>query len=156
MIYFVQSIDGGPVKIGYSFDVESRIAQLEKHYGKSLAILATMPGGRDEETTIHRRFAHLRCGRTEQFRPAPELMSFIDRPLFVNQGDVELMEPTVKKDNLKAILFTLPADIHRALRVAAAEHEQSMATFARRIIEDYLSGAKAPKSKPKPKPKEGR
>lgn len=92
-VYFVQSIDGGPIKIGYSFDVVSRLEQLERHYGKPLAILATMPGGRAEETAIHRRFAHLRCGKTEQFRPAPELMSFINRPLLVNQGDVALMEP---------------------------------------------------------------
>lgn len=31
-------------------------------------------------------------GRTEQFRPGPDLMAYIGRPLLVNQGDVPLME----------------------------------------------------------------
>jgi hypothetical protein len=99
VIYFAQSVDGGPVKIGTAVDVDRRIAQLEAYYGRQLAVLAILPGGPDEEAAIHERFAHLRldgkgrCGRQpEQFRPAADLMAFIGKPLFVNQGDVELME----------------------------------------------------------------
>lgn len=90
MIYFVQAVDGGPVKIGYSADVPLRVRQLEAHYRKPLAILATMPGGREQEAEIHARFDHLRFkssarGRhPEQFRPAPDLMAFIGRPLLVS------------------------------------------------------------------------
>ena len=91
MIYFVQPTDGGPVKIGCSSNVPIRVKQLEAHYGRPLALLATIDGGRSKESELHRRFAHLRLGRTEQFRPAAELMAFINRPLFVNQGDVELI-----------------------------------------------------------------
>jgi hypothetical protein len=95
MIYFMQPLDGGPVKIGFSDDVETRRAQLESHYGQPLALLATMDGGRKEEQAVHSRFAHLRFGRTEQFRPAAELMTFIGRPLLVgaNPNAVEAMEP---------------------------------------------------------------
>lgn len=96
MICFAQPIDGGPVKIGYSADVPARIRQLESHYGRPMAILATMDGDRAEEAELHARFAHLRFRRTEQFRPGPELMAFINRPLFVNQGDVELMPVEAK------------------------------------------------------------
>jgi hypothetical protein len=92
LIYFMQPTDGGPVKIGFTDDIATRHRQLEAHYGKPLAILATMEGDRAEEAETHARFAHLRFGRTEQFQPGPDLMAFIDRPLFVNQGDVELME----------------------------------------------------------------
>jgi len=84
MIYFLQPIDGGPVKIGHSADVEARLRQLEAHYGRPLALLAVREGGRDEEQAVHERFAHLRLGRTEQFRPARELMEFIGRPLLVD------------------------------------------------------------------------
>lgn len=94
MIYALQPTDGGPVKIGFSADVDTRRAQLESHYGKRLALLATMPGGREEEAEIHARFSHLRLGRTEQFRPAADLMAFLGRPLLVdaNPDAVEAME----------------------------------------------------------------
>lgn len=96
MIYFAQATDGGPVKIGTSADVDTRLHQLEQHYGKPLALLATLPGGREEEARIHARFAHLRLGRTEQFLPNRELMSFLGRPLLVsaNPGVVEVMKGT--------------------------------------------------------------
>lgn len=93
MVYFVQPIDGGPIKIGFSGDVPGRIQQLEAHYGCRLAILATMEGGREEEKAIHERFSHLRFGRTEQFRPGPELLAFIGRPLFAAAGDVVEIKP---------------------------------------------------------------
>ncbi len=95
MIYFMQAIEGGPVKIGHSKDVDARRAQLEAHYRKPLALLGTRKGGRLEEREIHQRFAHLRFGKTEQFRPAADLMEFIGRPLLVgaNPETVEAMKP---------------------------------------------------------------
>jgi hypothetical protein len=97
MIYFLQSTEGGPVKIGHSADVDTRRLQLESHYSQPLALLATMPGERDEERAIHERFAHLRLGRTEQFRPAADLMAFLGRPLLVdpNPDAVEAMSGRV-------------------------------------------------------------
>lgn len=47
MIYFMQPVGGGPIKIGYSEDVERRHRELERHYGRSLAILVTIPGDID-------------------------------------------------------------------------------------------------------------
>lgn len=41
MICFLQCLDGGAIKIGYSADVETRHRQLELHYGRPLALLAT-------------------------------------------------------------------------------------------------------------------
>ncbi len=95
MIYFMQPVGGGPVKIGFSDDVDKRREQLERHYGRPLALLATMPGDMGIEYEIHRRFSHLRFGRTEQFRPASDLMAFIGRPLLVdpNPETVESMVP---------------------------------------------------------------
>lgn len=94
MIYFLQPVEGGPIKIGCSENIDARREQLEARYGQPLALLATMKGDVGEEFAIHRRFKHLRLGRTEQFRPAPELMEFINRPLLVdpNPSAVAAME----------------------------------------------------------------
>ncbi len=95
MIYFMQPTCGGPVKIGCTNDLPTRHKALESRYGQQLAILATMEGDRADEAEPHARFSHLRLGRTEQFKPGPDLMNFIDMPLFVNQGSVELMPPAI-------------------------------------------------------------
>jgi hypothetical protein len=89
----MQPVGGGPIKIGCSANVESRHKQLEAHYGCPLVLLAVLDGGRETEKAIHTEFQHLRLGRSELFQPEPELMDFIGRPLFVNQGDVELSVP---------------------------------------------------------------
>lgn len=93
MIYFLQSPDGGTVKIGTALDVDARHKQLEAQYRQPLALLATLPGGREEERAIHERFASHRLGKTEQFRPVAEIMAFLGRPLLVSPDPdaVELM-----------------------------------------------------------------
>lgn len=100
MIYFVQPVDGGPIKIGTTINLESRIRSLERHYGRKLAVLATMDGSYDEEKAIHDRFSHLRFGRTELFRPAFDLLEFIGRPLLAcaNPDTVEAIKPASALD----------------------------------------------------------
>jgi hypothetical protein len=92
VIYFMQPLAGGPVKIGFSDDVDARRRQLERHYGQPLAVLATLDGGPDEERELHGRFSHLRFGRTEQFQPGTDLMEFIGRPVFASMAPVEPMQ----------------------------------------------------------------
>jgi Meiotically up-regulated gene 113 len=144
MIYFIQSTDGGPIKIGYTDDISRRTDQLERHYGCALNILATMKGGPDEEAVIHAQFAHLRlkgpgrCGRPpEQFRPAPELMAFIGRPMLVgaNPDAVEAIIPVGYDASLKPVRVELSDDVHRMLRKLAADDGVSMAAFARESVE---------------------
>jgi hypothetical protein len=98
VIYAMQAVEGGPVKIGYTENLEARHKQLEAHYGRPLAILATIPGDLDTEAEIHLRFAHLRIDgggkrgrKIEQFRPASDLMEFIGSPLLVS-ADPDLIE----------------------------------------------------------------
>ncbi len=95
MIYAAQFPCGGVVKIGYSKNVAQRIAQLEKTYRSTLYLLAVFDGDMDDERRIHERFAHIRLGRTEQFRATSELMQFLRRPLFVsaNPEITEAMPP---------------------------------------------------------------
>lgn len=101
MIYFLQSPDGGPIKIGYTDNIDARKRQLERYYGRTLVILATIDGGPEEEVSIHSRFDQLRLkgsnyrGRKpEQFRPSPELMAFIGVPMLaVENAEVVEMIP---------------------------------------------------------------
>jgi hypothetical protein len=111
LIYFMQPTEGGPVKIGYSCDVESRRRQLEKAYGQELVILATMEGDSDEEQELHARFAHLRLkghksrgAAPEQFRPDSELMDFIGRPFLAtaNPDTIEAMKSRISTITIRA------------------------------------------------------
>ncbi len=99
MIYFAQ-IDIGEIggqdlrtrtisiiKIGSTIGrVKDRIMQHRGHLKKPVTLLATMPGGREEEKQIHRRFAHVQLhkhdnvgGPPEWFYPTRELMEFIKK-----------------------------------------------------------------------------
>lgn len=131
MIYFMAPVLGGPIKIGFSDDVDARRRQIEQHYGRPLALLATMPGGREEETAIHERFNHLRLGRTEQFLPAPELLDFIGQPLLVgpNPEAVEAMKAS-KVD----IRFQVDSALYHRIRYAADQECNSVATFIRAAV----------------------
>lgn len=102
----MQPVDGGPVKIGTTMNLEQRHAALEARYGAKLAILATMEGDREREQEIHDQFAHLRLGRTEQFRPAPELFTFIDRPLLVSPNP-DVVEPMPLSPSCKPIVVQI-------------------------------------------------
>lgn len=73
MIYFVQRSDGR-IKIGFTArTVESRMKSIATGAG-SLALLATIEGGRDVELALHERFADRRVDR-EWFGITPEDVS---------------------------------------------------------------------------------
>lgn len=136
MIYFLQPTDGGAIKIGFTEDLDARRRQLERHYGCPLAILATMPGGREEEAEIHERFDELRLGRTEQFRPAPELMEFIGRPLLVgaNPEAVEAMLGTPPDGSLVILSIKCRREWREwAMDIAKAERA-SLATLIDQLL----------------------
>lgn len=140
MIYFAQTPTGS-IKIGCSDDVETRLGQLANHYGAGLSLLATMQGGRKREAEIHERFAHLRLGRTEQFRPAQELLDFIGKPLLVSAN------PDAVEAALRLVRLQLPPAEHKEFRKLAAEEETNMALLARRVILDYIARKRKEMSK---------
>ncbi len=84
MIYFVQ-FPAGSIKIGVTNNLDHRLAGLASHYGHEPVLLHAMEGDIETEREIHGRFSHLRFGKTEQFRPGPDLMEFIGRPPLVGQ-----------------------------------------------------------------------
>jgi hypothetical protein len=74
-VYFIQGVNGGPIKIGHSANPQRRLKDLRT--SQPLRILATMMGGRKKENELHRLFSSSRT-HGEWFEPTRELLSFID------------------------------------------------------------------------------
>lgn len=84
MIYFIELVDKGHIKIGYTNNIINRMSDLRKKHGR-LVFLGHIEGGTSDESWILRRFfrysvkqkfyANGRC--PEIFHPHPDLMNFI-------------------------------------------------------------------------------
>lgn len=76
-VYFVQPVNGGPVKIGVSKHPQSRLSSLMSWSPFRLRLLATAPGDEVSEGQLHHRFAKDRL-HGEWFRPSPDLMALVE------------------------------------------------------------------------------
>jgi len=74
-VYYVRSASG-LIKIGIADDVAKRLATLQTGNAELLTVIATEPGGRARELTLHNRF-HFARVRGEWFRPDPRLLQHI-------------------------------------------------------------------------------
>lgn len=75
-VYFIQSGDGGPIKIGWSEEPEKRIASLQTAHPEKLRLLAVTPGDASTEAGLHAEFSAARK-TGEWFEPVPELLAHI-------------------------------------------------------------------------------
>lgn len=75
-VYFVS--DGESIKIGRAVNVLNRLRAMQSGSAKPLTVLATFLTDNSIESELHRRFkaAHV---KGEWYRPAPELLAFIER-----------------------------------------------------------------------------
>lgn len=76
-VYFIQSPDGGPIKIGHTLHPLLRLKQIQAHSPVPVAIKAAMSGTPKLEKEYHARFKALRL-HGEWFEPDAELISFMD------------------------------------------------------------------------------
>lgn len=76
-IYFIQGIDGGPVKIGWTQDLDKRKRQLQVGSPVRLSIVAKIPGTKEDELKLHSRFGGINS-HGEWFYPRKELIAFVD------------------------------------------------------------------------------
>jgi hypothetical protein len=77
VVYFIQAGGQGPIKIGWSSDLQARIAQLQTANATKLSVLLAMPGTFEDEARLHARFAYLRL-EAEWFQDSPEILSYIE------------------------------------------------------------------------------
>jgi len=75
-IYFIQSGDEGPIKIGIATDVKQRMKTIDITSPNSLRLLGIMDGDLADEKRLHKKF---RCDkvRGEWFKPTERLMRFV-------------------------------------------------------------------------------
>lgn len=89
-LYFIQSGDTGPVKIGRSNDALSRLCALQTSSPVRLQLLGVVSDGGYAENKLHRHFKALRLVG-EWFDATPELLDAITR-LIERQGGFEEFE----------------------------------------------------------------
>lgn len=76
LVYFVQGIDGGPIKIGRADEPALRLRELQLGSPVLLQLLAVVKGGRYREACLHEQFAILRM-HGEWFSPGVDLLQWI-------------------------------------------------------------------------------
>lgn len=77
-VYFVQGINGGAIKIGYSDNPETRLKALQTGYPDILKILLLVPGTEKTERYFHNKFAEYRLNG-EWFRPEQDILKEISK-----------------------------------------------------------------------------
>lgn len=76
MIYFIQAVTGGPIKIGFALDPDIRLRGVQCGNPEEVVILKTIPGSRQDEARIHRELAaHHKRG--EWFYNTAEVLAYI-------------------------------------------------------------------------------
>lgn len=75
-LYFIQSVVGGPIKIGYGANVNARLVAHQIGSPFRLRLLASIDGTRSDECALHKRFdaAHV---HGEWFWPTDELCAYL-------------------------------------------------------------------------------
>jgi hypothetical protein len=72
-VYLVQAGENGPVKIGFSNSVQSRLRKIQTDIAEKLILLRLLDGGRELEASLHARFAAQRL-RGEWFQFSKEML----------------------------------------------------------------------------------
>lgn len=144
MIYFLQSVDGGPIKIGTTVTFSARLVAHQAQKATKFNVLGVMDGGRAFEKELHERFAHLRIKqnrRLEWFHPAEELLAFIAEKASKWDG---VDEVAVSKQKVVAKLTACEdrADAYAAwLREFGAFYGASPQEIMHRALSDFAHRA---------------
>lgn len=77
-VYFIEDEAGDCIKIGVARRPRSRLSELQTGHASKLRLIAHVPGGKDLEAELHRRFAAHRI-RGEWFERAPAILDEIER-----------------------------------------------------------------------------
>jgi hypothetical protein len=121
--YFIQSEDGGPIKIGFTTkEPEHRLCQLQTGSPTKLRIVGLLPVDREKE--LHKKFAsHHSHG--EWFNPVKQVIDFIKR-----EASAHLEQRLVTQARLKLEAITVPVG-------GVGRQEVSGSNFDRLFLNDY-------------------
>lgn len=77
-VYFIQGVDGGPIKIGRSQDPKRRLRALQPGSPAELRLLCTIPGTAGVESALHCELADWRLHGEWFAEDAPGLAQIIE------------------------------------------------------------------------------
>lgn len=89
-IYFIQGVEGGPIKIGYSRNPSQRLAALQTTSPVPLEILFECPGDRRCEQILHAEFAEGRLYGEWFSEDTPDLAEFLEFLIAPDLSDPEI------------------------------------------------------------------
>ncbi|MEE9610392.1 MAG: GIY-YIG nuclease family protein [Desulfatiglandales bacterium] len=76
-IYFIQAVNGGPIKIGLAKNPKARLSELQTAHPYELHIVGVIPnGGKLLESSLHKQFANERLNG-EWFKESHSLLEVI-------------------------------------------------------------------------------
>jgi len=106
IVYFVTRAAeaDGPIKIGVTYRLEKRIAEIARAEQADISLLASIPGGYPEEAAFHGAFRDSYIGR-EWFDRSAYLLEIIDQ---INGGQFDFA--TLPKQHLYKVPFRKPVD----------------------------------------------
>lgn len=116
IVYYLRRESDGMIKIGFSSTYKSRLTALRAEHGPLRLLLATA-GARLSEQEAHKAFAaHRVTPRGEWFRPAKELLLYIQRARKAQDGRDTRLPEQVPLAEVRALI----RDVQAAERVARA------------------------------------
>lgn len=76
-VYFIQGESGGPIKIGFTEDINSRLRTLQTGHFDTLIVLCTYPGKMQQERDYHKQFDQHRL-KGEWFKPVQDVLNEVE------------------------------------------------------------------------------
>lgn len=116
MIYFIRRGEDGPVKIGFTTNLDKRLASLQGGNAEKLTVIRTMDGDKETERVLHGYFADQRL-HGEWFEYSEEMLR-VDAPAYVAAAP----KPTTEWTLAQRLAAALRADfghLKQARRVVA-------------------------------------
>jgi len=133
VIYFVR-MPSGSVKIGCTADITTRLKTLASEFGR-VELLGTTEGSFDTEKALHQRFSHLRLGRTEQFKPAVELLAFIGTDLpFPDAVEVVATKRLPDENGKHVVSLVIDPELWQWVKDTARARDLTASRYIRGLI----------------------
>ena len=105
MIYFIQQGDTGPIKIGYSKDIDKRLYSLQSASPHPLKVIGTAQGSMKDEYDIQQKFLYCRLSG-EWFEPSLDLIKYIS----TIDGKILTIQDDKNPDSLDTLLAKIETD----------------------------------------------
>lgn len=135
IVYFVRRESDQTIKIGTTKNIEERIRFLMRRYGRMTPI-GYIAGYFDEEEKLHKKFKHLRLGKSEFFSPMCELIDYIFSEALPLEVDyTPLREPIA----CKPISLKVTKEMHKELKRLSQSNGATLSGFVRKVLADRLS-----------------